>query len=113
MYRLLGTDDKYWSPYTIDTTNSQNPPDTDKCWIVDDNGDKIVYKKSPYSIAGIKNEKRYLLNIDDRFVPAAKRDGMFENLISHDEVEIVNGHFTKEQAYALIFQYPPKKRFDL
>lgn len=108
MYKLSsGTAN--WSPYTIDETNSQPPPNTDECYEVDDNGERIIYNRSPFSIAGIKDEQRYLLcNI----VPSVKCEGKFINLISLDEVEIIDGHFTKKQAYSPIF-FNVKKQFDL
>lgn len=108
MYKLSsGTAN--WSPYTIDETNSQPPPNTDECYKVDDNGERIIYNRSPFSIEGIENEHRYLLcNI----VPSVKREGKFVNLISLEEVEIIDGCFTKKQAYSPIF-FNVKKRFDL
>ena len=108
MYKLSsGTAN--WSPYTIDKTNSQPLPNTDECYEVDDNGERIIYNRSPFSIAEIENEQRYLLcNI----VPAVKREGKFVNLISMDEVEIIDGRFTKKQAYLPVF-FNVKKQFDL
>jgi hypothetical protein len=84
-----------WSQYVIDETNSQPHPDTNKIWKTDNNGDKVVFNRSPYFVADIKNEKRYLLCGQ---IAAIKQEGAFKNLISGDEVEIVNGQATRDTA---------------
>lgn len=73
-------------------------------WISNDG--KIVYNKSPYFIAGIKNERRYLLL---GYIVAVKKKEKFVNLISLEEVEISNGEVTKEQVgIGLDFGWPKK-----
>lgn len=84
MYKISASGNDEWSPKDED----------------------IVFNKSPYSIAGIENECRYLLL---GYIVAAKREGKFVNLISQDEVEIINGQATKEQVgIGLDFGWPKK-----
>jgi hypothetical protein len=117
MYTLSDTEGELsWSRYSIDETNSQSPPDTDKIWDVDGNGEKIIYYKSPYNVAGIENERRYCLrevgSTDANYVLASKEDDKFKNLISMQEVVILHGKYTNKQAVAYI-SFIPKGKFDL
>lgn len=95
-----------WTPYTIDIANS-----TDEIWEIDENGEKIVYAQSPFSVRGIKDEKRYLLNFDG-YIPAVKREGKFINLISNSEFQVLDGQITEKQPIAFI-SFTNKKYFDL
>lgn len=93
-----------WSRYKIDETNSQQEPDTDKLWEVDDNEERIFYYNSPYKIANVENEKRYLLHLSDEnfstcYIPAIKIENDYLNLISMEELKIAYGdEFVKKQA---------------
>lgn len=116
MYKLSDTQgDRYWNRYNIDETNSQNYPDTDKIWEIDENGEIIVYKKSPYSIENVQDTHRYLLrdskSISD-YVPAVKIGEKYKNLISMEEMTISDGRYTKKQATVYI-PFIAKKDFDL
>lgn len=107
MYMLSSTEgEPAWTPYTIDIANS-----TDEIWEIDENGKKIVYAQSPFSVRGIEDEKRYLLNFDG-YIPAVKREGKFINLISNSEFQVVNGQTTEKQPTAII-SFTNKKHFDL
>lgn len=107
MYMLSSTEgEPAWTPYTIDIANS-----TDEIWEIDENGKKIAYAQSPFSVRGIENEKRYLLNFDG-YIPAVRREGKFENLISNSEFEVSNGQITEKQPIASI-SFTNKKHFDL
>jgi hypothetical protein len=118
MYTLSNTvAESDWSRYTIDETNSQAFPDIDKCWEEDENGERIFYNKSPYSVAEIENVDRYLLHIRNEsgswvYIPAVKTENNYLNLISMDEVAIEDGCLTKKQAVAEI-SFVAKKHFDL
>lgn len=113
MYKLSGFDgNDTWSPFTYDESNSQPYPDIDKCWKTDENGEKIVYNRSPYCIADIENERRYLLHIEGSYIPSVKREERFLNLISLEEFEAIDGQLTKKQAYAFII-FVTKKQLDL
>lgn len=73
-------------------------------WISKDG--KTVYNKSPYFIAEINNERRYLLL---GYIVAVKQKEKFVNLISQEEVEISNGEVTREQVgIGLDFGWPKK-----
>ncbi|MFA6867005.1 MAG: hypothetical protein WCR54_05765 [Clostridia bacterium] len=102
MYKLSNLSaNRCWSPYTIDESNSQPYPDNDKCYTVDDNEKRIIYNRSPFYIAGIENEHRYLLHESESkadYVPAVKIGENYKNLISMDEVIIIDGNYTKKQA---------------
>lgn len=109
MYTLSDTEVKTdWSRYIIDETNSQPFPDTDIIWETDENGDKVIYKKSPYSIAEVGNSRRYLLGN----IPAIKTETGYLNLISMTEVAFTNGQLSNKQAVADI-SFIHKGDFDL
>ena len=103
MYVLSNTywQDFPWSPYVKDETNSQPEPDRDKSWILDENGERIFYTKSPYFVTGNIDEKKYLIetNTSDKFICAVKKDGKFVNLISGLEVEKSQIHFDEVYSY--------------
>lgn len=109
MYTLSDTEVKMdWSRYIIDETNSQPFPDKDIIWEIDENGDKVIYKKSPYSIAEVGNSRRYLLGN----IPAIKIEIGYLNLISMTEFAFTNGHLSNKQAVADI-SFINKGYFDL
>lgn len=85
-----------WSPYTIDETNSQPYPEPDKRWILDDNGKRIYYNKSPYFVTGNQNERKYLLGAEN-LICAVKSGNDFINLIDGKVIDISNGEITKKQ----------------
>ena len=77
--------DKYpWSPYVV------NEPDyfyKDIEWLLDENGERIYYAKSPYYVTNNINEKKYLLDAGNGLVICAiKKDGDFINLISGQKI---------------------------
>ena len=51
----------------------------------DDNGEVIRYNHSPYAIAGVLDQKLYMLDLYLHGVPAIKQDGKFINLVAMDE----------------------------
>ncbi len=58
------------------------------CWLeIQDDGEPVKYKDSPYKVSGIENEKRYLLQVknENGYVPAVRRSDKFLNLISLEE----------------------------
>ena len=58
---------------------------------LDENGDPIFYKHSHFSVANIKDEKRYLLKVrqanENYYIPAVKRGDKYLNLISLKEFD--------------------------
>ncbi len=97
-----------WSPYTIDSENKLN-----ELWEVDENGNKIEYLSSPYSVRGINDEKLYLINIiDSRFIPSIKKGEKYLNLVSNNEFEIINENIQKKQP-SLEIVFIDDKSYDL
>ncbi len=56
---------------------------------LDDSGDMIKYENSHFKLAGIRDEKRYLLEYEfssgTRYIPAVKRGEKYLNLVSMEE----------------------------
>lgn len=98
----LKDEDEYtWSPYIRDETYSQPMPYKDRKWILDANGDRIYYKKSPYFVTNNFNERKYLIEIDGGgYVCAVKKDDKFLNLISQKTFSIYDEDLAyKEHIY--------------
>ena len=96
-----------WSPYTL------NPTTSEKEWILDEEGNKIVYNRSPFYVANAGNAKYYLLeNEDGYYIPAIKTGEDFVNLISGEKFPFQNGQPVNSQACEYIAFYA-HKRFDL
>ena len=74
-----------WQRYVLE--NGEKVCEKDK------DGNDIFYNQSPYKIAGIKDEKKYLIEVSQgsssSYVPAVKRGDKYLNLISMKEEEIV------------------------
>ena len=101
MYREgnIYDDDNPWSPYVKDLTKSQPEPHRDKKWILDENGNKIVYTRSPYYITGHINDKKYFIKIESGdYICAVKQGDKFLNLISGLTFDASNDSSIKEQA---------------
>ena len=83
MYSLFETNP--WQRYVLENG--------EKVYEKDKDGNDIFYKQSPYKIAGIKDEKKYLIEVSQgsssSYVPAVKRGDKYLNLISMKEEEIV------------------------
>ena len=106
MYTLFETDP--WQRYVLE--NGEKVCEKDK------DGNDIFYNQSPYKVAGIKDEKRYLIKIrqgsNSDYVPAVKRGDKYLNLISMKEEEIVlkSNEQINETFYTF---YAPKPQFNL
>ena len=106
MYTLFETDP--WQRYVLE--NGEKVCEKDK------DGNDIFYNQSPYKVAGIKDEKRYLMCVQQdsnfNYVPAVKRGDKYLNLISMKEEEIVlksNEQINETWAISCIY----KPYFDL
>ena len=73
-----------WSPYTLDPSMVSTEPDYGKIWKLDENGEKIIYRHSPYYETGNINNKKYMLSAtnEDEYICAVKTDNGFVNLVS-------------------------------
>ncbi len=108
MYTLSNsTITRTWSPYTLNSTTSE------KEWILDEEGNKIVYNRSPFYVANEGNAKYYFLeNEGGYYIPAIKTDEDFINLISGEKFRFQNGQPETSQACEYTY-FIGKKYFDL
>jgi hypothetical protein len=80
-----------WSPYIVDKTSSQPDPDNEKIFILDEKGERIYYKKSPYYVTGNIDKRKYLIETQgSEYICAIKEDGEFINLISKESFTVEN-----------------------
>ena len=97
-----------WSPYTIDETSNKPEPDN-RIYKVDENGEIIKYRKSPYYVTGNIDEKKYLIRANEEFsgynVCAIKKEGKFINLISGEEFDVNDKESLKKEAYLFFPHY--------
>ena len=112
---LFGTNGMYtrcdiplrkWRRYKFAIDDEEQITDGDRQWIFDpseytpyynrnriyeaDGDGQFIYNTdSPYKIANIVDERRYLLNVDSKYtyIPAVKKGDKFLNLISTEEFE--------------------------
>ena len=88
----------------------------EKVYEKDKDGNDIFYNQSPYKVAGIKDEKRYLIEIrqgsNSDFVPAVKRGDKYLNLIlmKVEEIVLKSNEEVNETFYTF---YAPKPQFNL
>ena len=106
-----------WSRYEyIDTTQTSSSEDNIK-WETDEAGERIYYKDSPYKVAGITDERRYVVTIIQAnyyhsTIPAVKRGDKYLNLMDMKEFEYVPESETFVYPY-FSMSVPPKHHFDL
>ena len=102
-----------WSPYKIDETRSQPWPNEDIEWILDENGERIYYDKSPYYVMNAITETKYLIAIDSgNYICAVKGETGFINLISGEEFNELNNK-SKEMQESLFIDILPLKSYNL
>ena len=86
----------------------------------DEKGDVIVYHQSHFKVAGIENERRYLLSIvsvshgsgSDALIPAVKRGEKYLNLVDGTLIDHESG--MQSATYAVEhLSFIPKPDFDL
>lgn len=80
----------------------------------DKSGNDIYYNKSPYKIANVKDEKRYLLKLEEsgKYISAIKINDKYLNLISMKEVEYEKGMPFDDIEYTFV-SFIGKAEFDL
>lgn len=102
LYTRFTGEGRKWQRYTMDGN--------EKKYEVDENGEQIFYQDSHFKVAGIENERRYLLRKDDfSFIPAVKRDNKYINLVSMEEMYLSS---IMSEATANI-SFMPKSEFNL
>lgn len=65
----------FWSPCTVDTDTGD--VDIDK---------ETIYVNSPFMIRAQDSERYYLLEFENSYIPAVKRNGKFINLYTNEEL---------------------------
>ena len=120
-----------WRRFRIESDEEEQITDGDRQWIFDpseytpyynrnriyeaDGDGQFIYNTdSPYKIADIGDERRYLLNVDSKYtyIPAVKKGDKFLNLISMKEFEY--GDTMNVEIFSCIYLgAPPKKTYDL
>lgn len=75
---------------------------------IDANGEKIEYKRSPYSVANVLQEKKYLIEVGEyETIPAVKTgSSTYLNLVSLIEFEI-SSNLTTQEIFPLYFVLGP------
>ena len=117
MYSRREMDKNGWSRYEyIDTKQTSSSEDNIK-WETDEGKERIYYKESPYKVAGISDERRYVVTIIQAIhypstVPAVKRGDKYLNLMDMKEFEYVPESETFVYPY-FSMSVPPKHHFDL
>jgi len=115
LYLLFGVfDEKYpWSPYVVESGGEVENHE-DRKWILDENGERIYYSKSPYYVANCINEKKYLFATEEGFIPAIKRDNNFINLVSGEIINSSTDNVYHDHRQAVLdATIIPKGQFDL
>ena len=119
MYSLSDTESESWMPYRVKKGAREDVYDadgnllyqtTDREYFRDENGHVIIYNESHFKVAGIENERRYLL--DGRYlVPAVKRGEQYLDLVDGAMIDYTPG---MESAYAIAeIGFINKANFDL
>ena len=123
-------ENEVWYPYTVEqgTVGIIHQPDgtiqewKNRKFKYDENGDIISYRDSHFKVAGIENERRYLLEITSiiehsnrfpfRHIPAVKRGDAYLNLVSMEELVFTPGMVSDHDAISKV-DFIVKKYFDL
>ena len=87
MYTRDSRESVVWRHYKVATGTAQIV----EIWEVDENGNYIGYRDSHYKVADIRNERRFLLQIEQEgvrcYIPAVKRSERYLNLVSMEEID--------------------------
>lgn len=102
-----------WSPYVVDETKGNTYHPEAQEWLLDENGDRIYYAKSPYFVTDNIEEKKYLFGVENGgFIPAIKKEDCFINLVSGEKIIHVDKNLYKTQA-VLYVSFINKPQFKL
>ena len=128
MYSLSSTESESWMPYRVKEGAQEDVYDADGKVLYqsenrehfrDENGQAIVYSESPFKVAGIENERRYLLSTKPTVplgtergrIPAVKRGEQYLDLVDGAMIDYTPG---MESEYAVIdIAFINKSYFDL
>ena len=91
-------EENLWSPYTVDETLPPEYKDKDMQWILDENGERIEYNRSPYYVTGNAEERKYLFSRSSgEYICAVKSGDCYLNLIGGNTIDISAGDLLKAQ----------------
>ena len=103
-----------WSPYVVNEPKEDYNLYDDIQWLLDENGERIYYAKSPYYVTNNINEKKYLLHAGGGYdICAVKKDGNFINLISGQTINDIREEDLYKTQAGLDISNPPKADFHL
>lgn len=113
-YRAVGPESEVWQRYTVAENAGDDISDEEIIWEVDKNGEYIYYQDSHFKVAGIENEKRYLLRAEADKIPAVKRNGGYLNLFTMQIMEDYNPTISKNfPSNVETINFVPKVRYCL
>ena len=128
MYTCNEQEPESWMPYRVKEGATEEVTDEDghvisfhdREFFRDENGDVIIYHQSHFKVAGIENERRYLLSIvsvshgsgSDALIPAVKRGEQYLNLVDGTLIDYEPG--MQSATYAVEhLSFIPKYDFSL
>ena len=128
MYLCSELEPVSWMPYRVKEGMREEVVDenghtsiyTDRELFRDENGNAIIYHQSHFKVAGIENERRYLLSIvsvshgsgSDALIPAVKRGEQYLNLVDGTLIDYEPG--MQSATYAVEhLSFIPKPDFNL
>lgn len=128
MYTLSTTEPEGWMPYRVKEGEREDITDeygntisyTNREFFRDESGHVIIYQQSHFKVAGIENERCYLLGITstaylgftDALIPAVKRGEQYLNLVDGEVIDYKPGMESATYAIGDI-SFIPKPDFDL
>ena len=100
MYRISSSLST-WTPCYIDKEKDSDK-NKDLIWELDDNGNKVIYKNSPFFVRGALEEKKYLIKYESttgpKLIPSIKCGEKYVNLYNNCEFTIKDGKILEKQA---------------
>lgn len=92
MYTMSDAEPTPWSPYRMEERVGYDGVPIEGAYepsfFVDENGEQIFYNESHFKVAGIENERRYLLKTYQGHIPAVKRgDNLYLDLVDGALIE--------------------------
>ena len=129
MYTLSNMQPESWMPYrvkegatdVITDENGDRIAYKNREFYRNENGDVIAYRQSHFKVAGIENERRYLLEIrstitnssgTDALIPAVKRGEQYLDLVDGALIDYTPGMESSSYAVELLY-FIPKPDFNL
>ena len=122
VYVKINSADFFLGMYTVDVIEEKMPNTWTPYRVVEgrkevftnEDGEPIRYFESHFKVAGIENERRYLLatRLSGEFIPAVKRGDQYLDLVDGERIEYEPGVYSKTYAAANI-SFIGKANFDL